>query len=275
MAIAARAIRIIFPELFAFLLLLLADPARAQTAYYWVAKNGSDSFNCATAMPNIPSQTPCLTIQSAINQVPSYVRAIINVGPGVYMEQLNVVGYMHPFIGIFGPYDASGMNCTEPQAVTIDAGGGMAVWAQDHATLQLGCFTIDNAAIGIGGRQYPIVDGGSIVFRNVGQPISMGHVSIFSCGREPLWLTMSGWSFASVDQGRLNIGCEINISPGVDYPAFFNGEGFSRIRTTGMRINGNIAGKKWRLRNSEIGPDCNVPGTGVDQDALSTAPSGC
>jgi len=214
-------------EASAFLLLLLGEPAAAETAYYWVAKNGSDANDCATALPNLPSQSPCLSIQGTINKVPSYQRAVINVGPGIYQEQLNIVGYMRPFIGIWGPYDADGTTCINPAHVVINANSEQAVWIQDHATVMLGCLTIDNAAIGVSGRQHIIADLANIVFGDVAQPIAMTEFSIASCGIGPLWLTASGSVFASADQSRLNIGCEVNIADGVNFSRFFEGRTYS------------------------------------------------
>ena len=115
-------------EAFGSFLLLLGEPTAAQTAYYWVAKDGSDANDCATSLPHLPSQSPCLTIQGTINKVPSHQRAVINLGPGIYYEQLNIVGYMRPFIGIWGPYDADGTTCIDPSQVVINANSGHAVW---------------------------------------------------------------------------------------------------------------------------------------------------
>jgi hypothetical protein len=249
--------------------------AETQTAYYWVENSGNDSNDCVTVLPNVPSQSPCLTIQAAINKIPSYRRAVINVGPGIYHERLNIVGYMRPFVSISGPHDADGTTCINPRQVVINAGGGQALWIQDHATVVLECLAIDQAAVGVSGRQHIIADLANIVFGDVGVPIAMTEFSIASCGNRPLSLTASGSVFAFVEQSRLNIGCQINIADGVNFSHFFEARSYSRINTTGARFNGNIAGRKWLLKNSEIGPDCNVPGADSTQDALSTAPPGC
>jgi hypothetical protein len=101
---------------FAFWLACLScAPAETQSppwaANYWVSKIGSDNNDCSP-------QFPCLTATGAISKAPPYVRVNINLGPGTYEEQINVAGYMHPYIGIYGPVDQNG-NCISSSSVTI------------------------------------------------------------------------------------------------------------------------------------------------------------
>jgi hypothetical protein len=102
----------------------------------------------------------------------------------------------------------------------------------------------------------------------------MSEFSIASCGADPIWITASGAYFVNADQSRVNIGCRVNISPGLSFSYFFGAVSHSRIQTEGAAFTDSISGQKWYLSNSEIGPTCGTPGAGGTVQWYSTTP-GC
>ena len=239
--------------------------------YLWVATDGSNDNSCTSA------SKPCGTIQGAVDKVPFGTRGVINVLPGRYDGAINIVGYLHNFIGIFGPHNSED-RCDDPSQVTITASDDVAVWAQDHATVILGCFTVTAARVGFQARQFTILDFRDISFGEVSTAVSVTDLSIASCTR-PISLNASGASFASAVGSQLNIGCDVAIAADLSFTAFFHAAKRSVIDTAHATFSvagkGVVGGQKWILINSEIGPNCAVPGTGVTQLNNSVAPAGC
>jgi len=241
--------------------------ANAPPIFLWVAPTGNDTNSCLSAA------APCGTIQGAIDKVPYGTRGIVNLLPGHYPGGVNIVGYLHNFIGIYGPYD-SNVQCVDPAQVVIDAPGAVAFWIQDHASTQFGCLSISAASVGFSGRQFSIIDFSDIVFGQVGVSISATDRTMASC-TGGVWVTGSGFYFATAYRSDLNIGCNIKIAAGVTFVAFFGAFRQSTIETASATFSGNIFGQKWYISNSEIGPTCSVPGTGVTQTNFAVAPLGC
>lgn len=276
----------------AFLVLPLADtPAAAQPSpnapmYFYVAKTGSNSNACVQAADSpctsmlgavcFAVTKPCLTIQGAIAKVPYEKRGSIFVSPGTYTEAVNIVGDLHHRIEIYGPYTFDGTNyaCSDATQVAITAPGDTAVWAQDHGTVILGCMTLGPADTGFALRQFVIGDTFDVRFDQVTNPIAVTERSMMSCGGR-MWLTTGGGYVASVNRSDLNFACEVIMPGSLSFTAVFNAARQSTVSTAGSTFTNTISGQKWTLSNSEIGPDCNVPGTGVTQDSYSKAPAGC
>ena len=244
----------------------LAEPVTAQTAgaiHLYVAKSGNDANECLSI------SAPCVTIQGAIGKVPYEKRANVFVSPGTYPERLRIIGDVHHRIEIYGPYD--GERCIDPAQVVISAPGESAIWAQDHATAIFGCLTIGPAQVGIFARQFVILDFGNVRFDRVGTAVVL-ETSVANCGGT-IWITSGGLTFAGLSRSHLNVACRANIAPGLSFTSFFQAEKQSTIDTTGAVFTDTINGKKWILSNSEIGPNCDVPGRGVTQTNYAVAPA--
>lgn len=239
--------------------------------FLFVAATGDNANSCTAGT------SPCLTIQGAVDKVPFGTRGIINVAAGTYSDPVNVVGYLRNFIGIYGPYNEVGQ-CADPNQVVINTPGQVAFWGQDHATLIVSCLKIGQASTGIAGRQGgTIIDFASIVFGNVTTGVAATDMAIASCGSQ-VWLTANMSAFGFAARGHLNMGCQFNIAAGLTVSSFYVGKSYSTIDTSGSSYEiagGSITGEKWHLDNSEIGPNCNVPGTGVTQLRNAVAPVGC
>lgn len=68
---------------------------------YYVAGNGSDSYDCLSATYTSGTNGPCLTIQAAVNKIPQFFagNTTLHIASGTYAELVTVEGF-HPS----GPY---------------------------------------------------------------------------------------------------------------------------------------------------------------------------
>src|SRR5215470_10884759 len=252
--------------------------------YVYVGKNGSNASACIQSADSpctsmigpvcFAVEKPCLTIQGAIGKVPYEKRGSVFISPGTYSESVNVVGDLHHRVEIYGPYSFEGGNyrCVDPSQVVIAAPGDTAIWAQDHATVIVGCLTLGPANVGVAARQFVILDVAETRFDNVATSIVLSERSMATCGSR-IWVTSSGSYVASVHRSDLNYACQTIIAAGLSFTAFFNADKKSTIDTTGASYTNTISGQKWILNGSEIGPDCVVPGSGTTQSNFSVAPS--
>ena len=252
---------------FVVALTLGGTPVAAQSnlpMFLFVAKTGDDANHCLLA------EAPCLTFKAAISKAPYDKRVQINVSPGTYEEAISIVGDVHHRIEIYGPYKDE--KCIDPTQVVITAPGKIAIWAEDHATVITGCLTVGPATVGVAARQFVILDVGNTRCDQVQICISLTDRSVANCGGF-LWVTSSGAYVATANRSDLNFACPVVINPGLTFTAFFHAERQSTIDTTGSSFTNGIDGQKWILSNSEVGPNCDVPGTGATLKNFAIAPS--
>lgn len=149
----------------------------------FVAPSGMDTGNCQD-----PAH-PCGTLQYAADQSPMGSFTSIALAPGDYH------GLTAPGTSMLNVYEFKRVSlagdCANPEAVRLiaESPGAPILWAQDHATLIVGCLAIGSnvsGATALSSRQFAIVDFykihfGSVGFRPMSVDVAISDSSIMSC----------------------------------------------------------------------------------------------
>ena len=241
---------VLFAASLAFSYFFAANAWAQKYVTYHVAETGNDANDCAAA------ETPCLTIQHAVDLVQSGEVGRILVADGTYRDPVNV--YYYKAVDISG-------NCDHPDRTTLTLvkDGAIAFWAQDHSILGVACFTVNSSArynAGIASRQFAIID-----FHDVHFGAFTDGVHIASVDHGQLTCTRDYWidggaraHILAQIQSSVNLGsCNITIGPALEFQVFADVNWLSYLYVAEARFNGAGVGaatsaKQYNIVNSTL-----------------------
>jgi hypothetical protein len=175
----------------------------------YAAPNGAAAGPCSESAPCTP--------QACVETCPQGHVCAVKLAPGVYVNpEVDVRHYK--MITMLG-------DCKDPGAVTFRATGETTLaWVQDHATLIIGCLSLESTggqAVGLRGRQNAILDYFGVRFGPMRTHVALTEHSTATCGAT-VWLVGGAAVHAHVNtHANLNLFCEVNIpAPPVRFDYF-------------------------------------------------------
>lgn len=215
-------------------LLLPCAVSSAPTLVLYVATDGSDTNDCM-------EESPCLTIQHAVDLVPDGGLAQIYIGPGVYTAGANVTYYK-----VINFRGGDGSGCYPPHYVIRVPGGQTAFWIQDHAIGTMSCLYIESdgaGATGIATRQFAIGDlyyvwfgpmpGGANVLVNEMSRLSyLEGIQVLGAASHHLMVTT---------HSSVHIGGTVYVANGMTFAHFAYAAQLGIIDASGATLSGGLA----------------------------------